>query len=79
MFCFLDWLFVEKKLRIFFDQNKSHLGALIVFCVVSASKTGLLLVVELSRNVVMMHAGAKVKHQVMRDAFKLLNKKTRST
>ena len=41
-----------------------------VFCVLSASETGLLLMVKLGRNVVMMHAGVKIMHQVMRNARK---------
>ena len=39
-----------------FEPASGHL----VFCVLSASETGLLLVVKLGRNVVMMRAGVKV-------------------
>ena len=35
----------------------------LVFCVLSASETGLLLVVKLGRDVVMMRAGVKIMHQ----------------
>ena len=35
----------------------------LVLCVLSASETGLLLVVKLERNVVMMRAGVKIMHQ----------------
>ena len=35
----------------------------LVFFVLSASETGLLLVVKLGRNVVMMRAGVKIMHQ----------------
>ena len=35
----------------------------LVFCVLSASETGLLLVVKLGRNVVMMRAGVNIMHQ----------------
>ena len=34
----------------------------LVFCILSASETGLLLVVKLGRNVVMMRAGVKIMH-----------------
>ena len=47
-----------------FEPVSRHL----VFCVLSASKTGLLLVVKLRRNVAMMGASVKILHQVMRDA-----------
>ena len=49
-----------------FAPTSEHL----VFCVLSASETGLLLVVKLERNVVMMRAGVKIMHQNMRDARK---------
>ena len=42
-----------------FEPASGHL----VFCVVSASETGLLLVVKLGCNVVMMRAGVKIMHQ----------------
>ena len=45
-----------------FEPASGHL----VFCVLSASETGLLLVVKMGRNVVMMRAGVKI----MRDARK---------
>ena len=45
-----------------FEPTSGHL----VFCVLSASETGLLLVVKLGHNVVMMRVGVKV----MRDARK---------
>ena len=44
---------------LWFEPAPGHL----VFCVLSASKTGLLLVVKLGRNVVMMRAGVKIMHQ----------------
>ena len=47
------------------NRGQSTSGHL-VFCVLSASETGLLLVVKLGRNVVMMRAGVKI----MRDARK---------
>ena len=42
-----------------FEPASGHL----VFCVLSASETGLLLVVTLGRNVVMMRVGVKITHQ----------------
>ena len=42
-----------------FAPTSGHL----VFGVLSASETGLLLVVTLGRNVVMMRAGVKIMHQ----------------
>ena len=42
-----------------FDPTSGHL----VFSVLSASESGLLLVVKLRRNVVMMRAGVKRMHQ----------------
>ena len=39
----------------------------LVFFVLNASETGLLLVVKLGRNVVMMRAGVKIIYQVMGD------------
>ena len=42
-----------------FEPASGHL----VFCVLSASETGLLLVVKLGRNVVMMRAGVEIMHQ----------------
>ena len=42
-----------------FEPASGHL----VLCVLSASETGLLLVVKLGRNVVMMRAGVKIMHQ----------------
>ena len=41
-----------------FELASGHL----VFCVLSASETGLLLVVKLGRNVVMMCAAVKIMH-----------------
>ena len=42
-----------------FEPASGHL----VFCVLSASETRLLLVVKLGRNVVMMRAGVKIMQQ----------------
>ena len=42
-----------------FEPASGHL----VFCVLSASETELLLVVKLGRNVVTMRAGVKIMHQ----------------
>ena len=56
--CFLVWvLFIYNGLG--FAPALGHL----VLCVLSASETGLPLVVKLGRNVVIMLAGVKIMHQ----------------
>ena len=50
------------------DPGLAPASVHLVFCVFSASETGLLLVVKLGRNVVMMRVGVKIMLQVMRDA-----------
>ena len=54
------------------DLRPPHCTLHLVFCVLSASETGLLLVVILRRNVAMMPAGVKIVHQVMRNDRKSL-------
>ena len=50
------------------DPEFDKAPALVVFCVLSASETGLLLVVKLGHNVLIMRAGVKLMHQVMSNA-----------
>ena len=54
---------VRLKSGIYQDPGFAPASVHLVFFVLSASETGLLLVVKLGRNVVMMRAGVKIMHQ----------------
>ena len=45
------------------DSGFAPVSVHLAFFVLSASETGLLLVVKLGRNIVMMRAGVKIMHQ----------------
>ena len=55
---------VKQESGICKDPGFAPASVHLVFFVLSASETGLLLVVKLGRNVVMMHAVIKIMHQI---------------
>ena len=57
--CVVGW-----EVGIYKGSGFAPTSVYLVFFVLSASETGLLLVVKLRRNVVMTHAGVKTMHQV---------------